>query len=62
MRLSMPIPFGQFASFTELLAWYSSTAFGPGLALVVEVVQRLQMNESKSLMKIQFQVAVVLLI
>ena len=29
---------------------------------VVEVVQRLQMNESKSLMKIQFQVAVVLLI
>ena len=31
-------------------------------ALVVEVVQRLQMNESKRLMKIQFQVAVVLLI
>ena len=29
MRLLMPIPFGQFASFTELLAGYSSPAFGP---------------------------------
>ena len=38
------------------------TPGGGGGTLVVEVVQRLQMNESKSLMKIQFQVAVVLLI